>query len=321
MAEPAGWVSAHIFHRGDQDLLITSALAPVCQELTRAGRVDSWFFLRYWEGGPHVRLRLHATAHADEVRAIVARTCRHHLATHPSPPDDWSQHSYEPLARRLANGERMSRWDNRLRPVDTVEFSTYRPEHHAYGDGAALAAVERHFTESSLVAVPLLTADPQRRAAVALAMLTLAVAVCQPDPARAGAGLAALRAPQPPEFYRAHRDELRDQARHLWPLASSAPTSADPLAVWARSVHTLHAALTRARAEDGFTPTDALSPFASLARALRPEDPAVPYVVLRCAHLLCNRLGMPTATESQLASLTARTLSELDCSENEVTTP
>jgi thiopeptide-type bacteriocin biosynthesis protein len=319
MAEPArGWVSAHVFHRGDQNLLITRAMAPMCEELARAGRIDDWFFLRYWEGGPHVRLRLHTTAPADEITTTVARTCRRHVAAHPSPPGGSSQRQYAALARRRAQNERLPRWDRRLRPADTVEFITYRPEHHAYGDGVTLAAVERHFTDSSRVAIPLLSTSTQRRAAVALAMLTLAVAVCEPDPARAGARLAAARAPQPPQCYLDHCDELRSQTRLLWQLVSCPPRSTDPLAVWSHSLRTLHTTLTHARARGEFAPTDALSPFAHLARVLRPEDPSVPYVVLRCAHLLCNRLGLSLTTEARLSSLTARTLSELP---DEVTAP
>jgi hypothetical protein len=309
MAEPVrDWVAAHVFHRGDQDLLVTRALAPLCEELG----ADAWFFLRYWEGGPHVRLRLLTTAPTDEVRAAVARTCARHLTDHPSPPDDWSQREYEAVARRRARGERMTRWDRRLRPVDTVEFAAYEPEYHAYGDGRALRAVERHFTDSSRVAVRLLTTRHDRRAAAALAMVTLAVAVCEPDLERAAARFAEVRTHTLPR--QGNQEDLRDQTRRLWDHACALATGrppTDPLVGWLLSIRALHATLTSLRARGDFAPVDVLSPFAGLARALRPEDPVVPYVVLRCAHLLCNRLGLPAATEARIAALTARTLSEL----------
>ena len=315
MAEPVrDWVGAHVFHRGDQDLLVARAVAPLCEELSRGGRVRGWFFLRYWEGGPHVRLRLLVRANPGAVRAAVIRACARHLAEHPSPPDDWSQREYEAIARRRAEGERLDRWDRRLRPVDTVEFVAYAPEHHAYGEGRALRAVERHFTDSSRIAVRLLAGPPDRRAGAALAMLTVAVAVCEPDLPRAAARFAAVRTRQPPPARPERRDDLLDQARRLWAHASSDPsglTPNDPLAAWWLSIRALHATLTGLRARGDFAPADSLSPFAGLARALRPDDPVVPYVVLRCAHLLCNRLGLAGATEARLASLTARTLSEL----------
>lgn len=325
MAEPVrDWVGAHVFHRGDQDLLVTRAMAPLCEELTRTGQVGGWFFLRYWEGGPHVRLRLLARAPAAGIRAAVVRSCARHLADHPSPPDGWSQGDYEAVARRRAEGERLAKWDRRLRQVDTVEFIAYEPEHHAYGDGRALRAVERHFADSSRVAVHLLAAPPERRAGAALAMLTLALAVCEPDLQRAAARFAAVRTRLPSPSLPDRRDDLREQTRRLWAQASSDPADlahTDVLAAWWLSIRGLHATLTGLRARGDFAPVDALSPFAGLARALRPDDPVVPYVVLRCAHLLCNRLGLSAATEARLASLAARTLSELPDHQDEVAPP
>lgn len=407
MAEPTrDWVGAHVFHRGDQDLLVTRAVAPVCEELARAGHVEDWFFLRYWEGGPHVRVRLRATAPAGGIRAAVARRCAHHLVDHPSPRDDWSQREYESVAWQRAAGERLTKWDHHLRPVDTLEFTAYEPEHRAYGEGRALHAVERHFTESSRIAVRLLSTPRDRRAAAALAMLTLAVAACEPDLDRAAARFAAARTWRPSTGDR--RDDLLHQTRRLWshvsadpppgptapdrtppdpgtakltppdaapprftppdstqpalgppghapvvlapavpappaspPAASAPPGSAspgsaspgcsppgsapvgsvpaqraghapaDPLASWWASISTLHTTLTGLRARGEFAPVDALSPFSGLARALHPDDPLVAHVVLRCTHLLCNRLGLSSATEARLAWLTARTLSGL----------
>lgn len=91
--------------------------------------------------------------------------------------------------------------------------------------------------------------------------------------------------------------------------AEHAPT--DPLAAWWASISALHTTLTGLRARGEFAPVDALSPFSGLARALHPDDPVVAHVVLRCTHLLCNRLGLSSATEARLAWLTARTLSGL----------
>ncbi|QQQ79270.1 lantibiotic biosynthesis protein [Saccharothrix sp. 6-C] len=321
MAEPVrDWVGAHVFHRGDQDLLVTGAMAPVCEDLTRTGRARGWFFLRYWEGGPHVRLRVLAKAPA-EVRSAVARSCARHLADHPSPPGGWSQGEYEAVARRRAEDEHLTGWDRRLREVDTVEFVAYEPDHRAYGDGRALRAVERHFTDSSRVAVHLLTAPPDRRAGAALAMLTLALAVCEPDLDRAAARFAAVRTRLPSPSRPDRRDDLREQTRRLWARASADPVDlarADVLATWWRSVRALHATLSGLRARGDFAPVHALSPFSGLARALRPDDPVVAHVVLRCAHLLCNRLGLPAATEARLGALTARTLSELPEHHDEV---
>jgi hypothetical protein len=282
MAEPGHeWVGAHVVHRGDQDLLVTSAVAPLCGELSRGGKVRDRFFLRCREGGPHVRLR-------SPSRAAVSRAC----ARHPSPPDDLCRREDGTAARRRAEDERLTRL---LRPVCPVEFTASGPEHHAYGDGRTSHAVERRFTESS-------RPPPDRRAGAAPARLTLGA--CEPDLERAAARFAAVRAGtrRPSAPHPRRRDDLLDQTRRLWTHPPAAP-----LAAWWVSVRTPHGTSTGLRARGAFAPVDALSPFAGLARGLRPEDP----VVLRCAPLPCNRLGRSGATEARLVALTARTLSEL----------
>lgn len=56
----------------------------------------------------------------------------------------------------------------------------------------------------------------------------------------------------------------------------------------------------------------ALSPLAHLAQAVHPRTFPTPQVLLRCTHLLCNRLGVHYAAEAQIAYLVTRSLTELD---------
>jgi hypothetical protein len=72
----------------------------------------------------------------------------------------------------------------------------------------------------------------------------------------------------------------------------------------ARPAHT-------ARAQGRFAPTDCLSPLVHLAQAARPQTLSVSQVLLRCTHLLCNRLGIHAAAEAQITYLVARTLTDL----------
>lgn len=329
----AAWISAHLFHRGSLDQLITGAVAPLVEELTWSGALGGLFFLRYWEGGRHLRLRLLPTSpgHADQVRSTVIEHCTRYLADHPSPPLSATDtaDAYRARAQRLARAERLIDHDAALHPDDTVEFITYRPEYTAYGQRPALTAAETHFTESSTIALCLLNAGtpPAQRHAAALGMLMLTLAVCEPDLARACARLRsapggrtsqataadpAIRGVQ--DSYGHTRQALHDQARDLWartnrpgqkPLGSL-------LAAWLHSMRDLHAQLHAAGAQGRFAPTDCLSPLAHLARAACPQTPAVAQVLLRCTHLLCNRLGIQATAEAQIASLVAGTLTELD---------
>ncbi|MGH3829697.1 MAG: lantibiotic dehydratase C-terminal domain-containing protein [Pseudonocardiaceae bacterium] len=327
------WISAHLFHRGSLDELITGAVAPLVEELTRSGALGGFFFLRYWEGGPHLRLRLRPSSpgHTVPVRAALLERATRYLTDHPSPPApaSYTTEAYRAMAQRVAHAERLSYHDSQLHPDDTVEFIPYRPEYHAYGRRPALTAVETHFTESSAIALGLLTAgtSPAQRHAAALAMLMLTLAVCEPNLARVASRLRAvpadhiqrLTAADPAaralqDSYRNNGHALREQARDLWARAGrpcQTPLSGH-LAGWLHAIRTLHTQLTTAHAQGRFSPTDSLFPLTRLTRAVSSQSPAVAQVVLRCTHLLCNRLGIHTTAEAHLASLVARTLTDLN---------
>jgi hypothetical protein len=245
--ERTAWISVHLFHRGNLDYLITGAVAPLAEDLTCSGALGGYFFLRYWEGGPHLRLRLLPTSpsHAEQVRSTLIQCATRYLTDHPSPPAPaHAAEAYQALAQRLAHAERMTDHDRALHPDDTVEFIPYQPEYAAYGQRPALTAVEAHFTESSTIALHLLTAgtSPARRHAAALAMLMLTLAVCEPDLARAASRLRSAPAGriQPPMAADLGVHSIQD--RDLWARThGTCQTSLGaPLAAWLHSMRTLH---------------------------------------------------------------------------------
>ena len=326
------WMSAHLFHRGNLDHLITGTVAPLIEALNDSRTLTGFFFLRYWEGGPHLRLRLLPTdtAHAEHARRILIDHASRYFADHPSPvrPVTSTAEAYRTWAQQLARAERLGVYDQQLHPDDTVEFIAYQPEYAAYGQPPALTAVETHFTESSTIALRLLTTGmpPARRRAAVLAVLMLTLAVCEPDLARATGRLRstvasrtrpetakdpAIRSFQ--QTYSQLRQALHDQASTLWARANGTcqPLLTGQLAAWQESVRTLHQRLHTAQAQGRFAPTDCLSPLAHLAPIASPPTLTVAQVLLRCTHLLANRLGIHATTEAQIAYLTLRTLTEL----------
>jgi thiopeptide-type bacteriocin biosynthesis protein len=54
----ARWSSYHLVYPGDLDALLLQVVRPVVNELWADGIIDRFFFIRYPEGGNHVRLRL-----------------------------------------------------------------------------------------------------------------------------------------------------------------------------------------------------------------------------------------------------------------------
>jgi hypothetical protein len=127
------WVSAHLFYHGDQDAVIVGVVRPAVERLRREGVADGFFFLRYWEGGPHVRLRvLTRPEQVQEVRAVIEETAAEFYRTSPS-ESAMSEQEYADSAPGLAKMEHMADYDTVLHPDNSVAFIDYVPETDVFG--------------------------------------------------------------------------------------------------------------------------------------------------------------------------------------------
>jgi lantibiotic biosynthesis protein len=113
------------------DSLLTGAAMPVIRELRSAGLVDGWFFIRYWDPRPHLRVRLHGRP--DRLRN-----------------EAWPRLE-EALRPWLGTGE-----------VWTVQVDTYVREIERYGGPEAIEAAERFFAADSDMAASLIGMDTGR---------------------------------------------------------------------------------------------------------------------------------------------------------------
>lgn len=132
------WSSHHI-HYGDDcygpaiDHLLISAVAPLIQQLLATGRIRRYFFIRYPEGGSHLRLRLDLTS---EERAMeTTQRLRSALDAYAS--------------ESPATGRRPT-----LRSVE------YQAETERYGGLRGVAVAEDLFHVSSHVALEVLASSP-----------------------------------------------------------------------------------------------------------------------------------------------------------------
>jgi thiopeptide-type bacteriocin biosynthesis protein len=269
------WVSAHVFHAGPLDGLLTGAVRPLVTELTDGGLVDGYFFLRYWEGGPHLRLRLRPSRWdaRPPVRVALTARCGRYLAAHPS-ARPVPEPEYAAVAARIARHERRDTYTESLYPNDSVHFIGYRPEYDRYGTGESLAAVERHFVESSRIALALVTTTGRTaRRTAAFGALLLARSVGPPRPEVTTGS---------EERYAVQRDRLLRLGSTLRHRTSAGSGS---LAAWRRSLETLD-------------------------RTLAGTDRHAA-VIDTCAHLFCNRLGVALPEETHLRYLVARTGADL----------
>ncbi|GGN26322.1 lantibiotic dehydratase C-terminal domain-containing protein [Streptomyces fuscichromogenes] len=317
------WVSAHLFYHGDQDAAIVGVVRPAAERLRRAGLADGFFFLRYWEGGPHLRLRvLTSPEHVQEVRSVIEETAAEFYRTSPSHSSMTAQ-EYAESAPGLAGLERMTDYDTELHPDNSVAFIDYVPETEVFGTGRSLAAVERQLMAASALAVELVARGrtPGQRAMDAFAMLaanrTLFTGIL-PELAyqarflvESGGGAARLlESAEFEKHFDANKAALRAGLEAVW--ASTRGVALPDASVanrWLTTMRDLNDTLVELEL---LGELDAYPSFEAPADVLEHINHLVPQLIVeRCAHLMCNRLGISLAQESHLRLLLTRTAFDL----------
>ncbi|MWV45651.1 hypothetical protein GRF59_18725 [Paenibacillus sp. HJL G12] len=146
------WKSDRIYYQNyaNYDGLIMR-LAERLEKLVEDGRISKWFFLRYWEDGPHIRIRylseeeLAADQLFDEAKAWI----KQHPTERKLTKEEYFRHHKfdgDPLA--LEQQEWYEEGDIIAKP--------YEPEYDRYGGKALMPLTETLFLESSRLAVLLL---------------------------------------------------------------------------------------------------------------------------------------------------------------------
>ncbi|MCL7459400.1 thiopeptide-type bacteriocin biosynthesis protein [Micromonospora echinofusca] len=172
------WSALHVhLHAGSEgtETVLREHIVPTTTDLLARGEISSWFFVRYWEGGPHLRWRV-ADATPETVRRMRAGLVEA-VAALPPParelrPADWYAQFGVHTSDRTdvghgAGGGPELGWH----PHGTVLEQPYRPEVDRYGGPDAIGAAEELFAASSRVAVALLDAPPARRRSTAVDLL------------------------------------------------------------------------------------------------------------------------------------------------------
>lgn len=126
------WAALHCFLEGPTehvDAFLRDVVGPLLTGLRDDAALTDWFFIRYAEGGPHLRVRMRGASQAtvDVVAAALATSIR---------------------ASGSAHGE--------------VRHPAYEPETERYGGPAAIAVAEDIFCRSTDLALAILTSVPDR---------------------------------------------------------------------------------------------------------------------------------------------------------------
>ncbi|MGW6284655.1 thiopeptide-type bacteriocin biosynthesis protein [Streptomyces sp. NPDC055107] len=275
--------------RSVHDRVAVEALGPVLRTLP--GR--PWFFLRYWHGGPHVRLRVGdlTDEQADEAERLLAGRLvdagRLREGETAMDPADYARTA----ASMTTAGDRPSHQEVTGMLEPGVHRFAYHPEYERYGGRELMPESERLFELSSRLVLAFLRREPSTgaRALLALRATVCAARALGDDPADEAAfydhGLRAWRTwaagygyaeRQLDELYRAARptDELRAKA--------TGGDTGGPLVPW----------------------QEALTGLSDRIRRETPLHPA--QVTISHVHMLHNRLGLRTVEEYQTYARLAR---------------
>jgi hypothetical protein len=173
------WLSLHIYLSGvpETEAFMEEQLAPRLRSWTSAGQLDSWFFIRYWEGGPHIRVRLTGsiTADAESVRADLADAAQAYLIDQPVTREIYYQaHSFD--------GKPVDHAALPWHEQGSVVAIPYEAEIQRYGGPEALLASERLFGLSSSIAMSVVKAtrhDMAKRASLSFGLMAASILATQ----------------------------------------------------------------------------------------------------------------------------------------------
>ncbi|MYT98776.1 MULTISPECIES: thiopeptide-type bacteriocin biosynthesis protein [unclassified Streptomyces] len=277
------WLSLHCFLRSapeDVDTLLTEEVAPLLDGLVAGGEAGGWFFIRYDEGGHHLRIRVRGASEATAVSlaAALAKAAGRLPDTGAGAVSGQADHA-------------------------EVRAVPYVPETARYGGPEALPVAEEVFVRSSRVAVRAVRETPRGSARLALAIdlaHTTALA-CGPDRLAAAQWLRRHAA-----GWRWAEDVPLLAPRYVHARVNSVyALQRDDLVSRARAV--------RQALDDGTAPpmlTDWYDAVREADRTLcsgRPR-PGRPHIWASQLHMLLNRLGLAPDEERAVCRLAARTL-------------
>lgn len=130
------WLSAHLFYRGNLHLLLKKLVLPFLQEWEQSPALQRYFFIRYGEGGKHIRLRLQLlpqweNAAKEKLEAIAATFFKEHPALENSTSVP-GQSAVE---------------------TEGVRYVVYQPEYNRYGGEEVMRGAEIQFGASAAFVV------------------------------------------------------------------------------------------------------------------------------------------------------------------------
>jgi hypothetical protein len=171
--------SYHLFYAGEIDDLVLQFVEPVAETIVTDGLASGYFFIRYWNGGPHVRLRLFGVADellADQLIESGFAEFASSSGVEPMSASTYSEGAQRMMRAKLDLGSQRGGALDRetveeLQATPGVQIREYAFEAERYGGIATRSALERHYRASTAISLAMVRASRCRP----VAKLTLGV--------------------------------------------------------------------------------------------------------------------------------------------------
>ncbi len=132
------WLGCYIYCCEPWEPLLMNCIKPLVRAVLDEGQAEQYFFIRYWERGPHIRLRFKGDRAGMEetVRPKLDECFHKYFAGNPSRRDDpdWA-----------ATLPEEQKWF----PDNSLQYIEYEPEVSRYGGPVGMDISERQFQISS----------------------------------------------------------------------------------------------------------------------------------------------------------------------------
>jgi thiopeptide-type bacteriocin biosynthesis protein len=297
------WISAHLFYHDDLTYVLLGWVQPLVEELRSQQLLEAYFFIRYWQGGPHIRLRLlpmMGVSH-EKIKACIEEQAQTFLRRKPS-TQVLNDQRYKEVTNHLEYLEYGKAEDVSLYPNNSLHYIPYVPEYEHYGGEDAMAVIEQQFAISSELVLDVLHRQDSalsQKTTQGLASLFLAMSIetreieqlaCMAEeyyhaweriPAPVQERFTAQFARQ----YQQQRLKIHALLRHLWQgLQSDVPTDLPSLQIaahWQTSLQELKRGLEQIEVQRPLSVNDSYHTI-----------PPKTNIGLRCTHMHNNRLGL-----------------------------
>lgn len=142
ISDPGKWIGFHLYYEEPWEGLLGRCVFPLILKLKKEKIINKYFFIRYWESGPHIRLRLSVTEEnlVDRLKKIVEKKIQSYFKKYPS----------------FRKDEKYHKTFGKLYDNNSIQMIEYIPETDRYGGINAMSISESQFCSSSEATLKLL---------------------------------------------------------------------------------------------------------------------------------------------------------------------